>query len=65
MAKFHLFRSEKYPGRAIKIGERDDGTYYIPEVEVEPEANIFYSIEEIEKVLDDSLELLRPTNELN
>lgn len=62
MMKYHLFKSKNYPDRGITVGERDDGTYFIPAASesVDPEANIFYSIEEIEKVLNDHLELIRP-----
>jgi hypothetical protein len=65
MIKYHLFKSKKLQDHAITIGERDDGTYFIPAAAdvIDPESNIFYSIEEIEKVFDDTLELIRPKNE--
>lgn len=67
MIQYHLFRSKKFHNRGITIGERDDGTYFIPAAsnDVDPEANVFYSIEEIERVLDDELEMIRPKTELN
>lgn len=67
MIKYHLFKSEKISGRAITIGERDDGTYFIPAAAevIDPEHNIFYSIEDIEKVLGDKLEMIRPKGEAN
>lgn len=67
--KYHLFRSKKrYVGQAITIGEYEEtGFYFIPAADglVAPEDNIFTSIEGIEKVLDDELELIRPKKELH
>jgi len=65
--KYHLFKSKKYPDRGITIGERNDGTYFLPAAAgtVDPDSNIFYSIEEIEQLLDDKLEMIRPKSELN
>jgi hypothetical protein len=67
MIKYHLFKSKKFPDRALTIGERDDGTYFIPAAaeNVDPESNVFYSIEEIEQVLNDQLDLIRPKTEVN
>ena len=65
--KYHLFKSKTHPDQAITIGERSDGTYFIPAAveHVDPEDNIFYTIEEIELALHDKLELIRPKTELN
>lgn len=67
MIKYHLFKSKRFPDSALDVGERDDGTYFLPDAAnvVAPEDNIFYSIEEIEQVLDDQLILIRPKSEVN
>ena len=67
MTQYHLFKSKKYPNRGITIGERDDGTYFIPAASqsVDPADNVFYTIEEVELVLDDQLEMIRPKHEMN
>lgn len=65
--KYHLFKSKKYPDRAITVGEREDGTYFIPTAigHVDPESNSFDSIEQIELTLEDELTLIVPKNEMN
>lgn len=67
MYKYHLFRSKKYPDRAITIGERDDGTYFIPSASetINPEFNSFDSISQIEVVLEDELTLIIQKNKVN
>jgi len=65
--KYHLFKSQKHPHRAITIGERDNGTYFIPSAveALTDEENTFESIEEIEKALKDVLELIIPKTQIN
>ncbi len=67
MHKFHLFKSKKYPDRAITIGEREDGTYFIPAASesINPEFNSFDSIEQIEIVLEDELTLIVSKKQVN
>lgn len=67
MFKYHLFLSKKYPERAITIGERDDGTYFIPSASesIDPQYNSFDSIEQIETVLDDTLTLIIHKKDVN
>jgi len=59
------FKSTTHPDQSIEVREYDNGLYYIPAAigHVPPEENIFNSIEEIEKVLNDTLVLLRPIEE--
>lgn len=65
--KYHLFRSKSDPTKAITIGEYDNGFYFIPAAQkfLTPQENVFASIEEIELVLDDQLEMIRPKGEQN
>ena len=67
MFKYHLFKSKKYPTRAITIGERDDGTYFIPSAAgtVDPDDNKFDTIEQIELTLGDELSLIVPKTQVN
>jgi len=67
MIKYHLFKSKKYPSRALTVGERDDGTYFLPSAstQIKPEDNSFDSIEEIELTLEDELTLIIPKNQVN
>ena len=67
MNKYHLFVSTKYPDRAITIGERPDGKYFIPSAihSVPEDDNLFDSIEQIELTLDDSLTLIISKNQVN
>ncbi len=67
MIKYHLFKSEKYPERALTVGERDDGTYFLPAAStaIQPEDNSFDSIEQIELTLEDKLTLIIPKNQVN
>ena len=61
--KFHLFRSQKRPGHSIIVGELlESGFYFLPAAhgKINPRDNIFSSIEEIEIVLDDKLEMIIP-----
>lgn len=57
-----LFRSKKFPERAITIAQDDNGLYSIP---VDPTYRLFDNITEIENALDDELELIRSKKELN
>ena len=60
MSIIHKFRSKADPALAVDIGEYDNGLYYIvAAVNLVPaEANVFTTISEIEKILDDELELI-------
>jgi len=61
--EYLLFRSKKDPKRGITIGKQSNGLYFIANVNEEtlpPEMNLFSSVDEIEKLLDDELELIRP-----
>lgn len=60
--KYHLFRSKSDPTKAITIGEYDDGFYFIPAAQqfLTSQENVFASIEEIELVLGDKLEMILP-----
>ena len=62
MIKYHLFKSKKYPGRAITIGEHEDGAYFIPS---DPTNTRFDTIEQIEISLEDELSLILPKNQVN
>jgi len=62
MIKYHLFKSEKYPNRAITIGEHDDGAYFVSN---DPTQTKFDSIEEIELALDDKLSLIINKEQVN
>ncbi len=55
-----LFRSFNYPGQVIEVQEDVNGMYYLPAAVdlVPPELNMFSSIDEVEKMLDDKLELI-------
>lgn len=63
--KYHLFQSKQQPDQAITIGEYDNGTYFIPAAQglIPDEENVFISIEDIEKILNDELVMLRPKEE--
>lgn len=63
--KYHLFQSEKHSNSAITVGERRDGSYFLPAAidKVPPEENRFDSIEQIELILNDSLTLIVPNKE--
>ena len=54
------FKSKKRPEFAIEVLEDNNGMYYLPAAvgKVPPEQNTFSAIEDVEKVLDDELELL-------
>ncbi len=67
MIKYHLFKSKKFPDRALTVGERDDGTYFLPSASntIKPEDNSFDSIEQIELTLEDELTLIIPKNQVN
>lgn len=67
MNQYHLFKSKKNPGKAITIGEYENGLYFIPAAaeHLSEEENLFDSIEEIEKFLDDELVMIRSKKELN
>ena len=60
--KYHLFRSMNNHSRSITIGEYENGFYFIPAAEgqIPPEENVFSSVEEIEIILDDKLEMILP-----
>lgn len=60
--EYHLYRSSNNSERAITIGEREDGTFFLGRAGgiLEDHENKFESIEEIELYLDDELEMLRP-----
>ncbi len=61
MVTYHLFRSKENPDKAITIGEYDTGFYFIPAAvgKVPDEENVFSSIEEIELLLNDKLEMIK------
>ena len=65
--KYHVFQSKKNPDNAITVGERRDGTYFLPAAidKVPPEQNRFDSIEQIELVLNDKLTLIIPKKEIH
>lgn len=67
MLKYHLFKSKKHEDRAITIGEREDGTYFIPAAigHVDDELNSFDTIEQIELSLQDELTLIVPKSQVN
>lgn len=67
MIEYHLFLSKKHEGRAITIGERDDGTYFIPTAVgvVDDSMNSFDTIEQIELSLQDELTLIVPKRQVN
>jgi len=67
MFKYHTFISENYPEQSIVVGERDDGTYFIPAAldQIKPEDNVFDSIEQIELTLGDKLTLIIPKSQVN
>lgn len=67
MIKYHLFKSKKHPQHALTVGERDDGTYFIPTAmgTIDPESNSFDSIEQLELTLEDELTLILPKNQVN
>ena len=67
MINYHLFKSKNYPDRAITVGEREDGTYFLPSAstKIKPEDNSFDSIEQIELTLGDKLTLIIPKKQVN
>ena len=67
MIHYHKFLSENHPNTILTIGEKDDGTYFIPAAAemVDPKDNVFQTIEQIEQVLEDKLTLIVPKTDVN
>ncbi len=58
--EYFLYRSKKYPDRAVTIGQRPDLTFFLPGAYfMTPDENKFAKIEQIEEYIEDELEMIR------
>ena len=62
--EYFLYRSKRYNGYTITIGQRDDLTFFIAGASfLTPDENMFATIEQIEEYIDDELEMLVKTDD--